>query len=209
MSSNGIQPPGDVSRLFRPKRRLWASAWVAWLAFTTPIFLAAYLLTAGRGHWLPVVATHALLMIAFVLAAGRLKGAGVLMSADGIREREYFSRAVFTPVEQIAEVLVVRLRDANSDEVSKQAFVTDAAGRTLLRLRSPLWHARDFANMVEFYGVPVTACETELTWPQLRRTYPGNLEPWERHPVLTAIVCGVAIIALAFVTVTAFMLGGA
>jgi hypothetical protein len=180
-----------------PRRVLWSAACIVWLAFTTPVFLALYLLSVPRGHWLPFAIAHAALLLAFVVAAMRLRGAGVRMSADGIREREYFSPMVFTPVETIAGVMIVRVRDSYSDEVSKQVFFTDAAGDTLLRLRSPLWHARDLARMIDFYGVPVRAVETEMTWRQLRHEYARNLDRWERHPVLTVLLVGFVLVGVA------------
>lgn len=185
MGRQGMQP-GDGSRLFRPQRRLWFAAWIAWLAFTTPVFAAAYMLTIAQGHWMPFAIAHGALLIVFALAEWRLRGAGVLFGADGIREREYFSRMTFTPASAVAAVLIVRVRDSYSDEVSQQIFVMDAAGGTLLRLRSPLWDVTDLVEMIEFYDVPVRVEESEMTWQQLRREYGSKLQAWERYPALTA-----------------------
>ncbi|KQV06821.1 hypothetical protein [Leifsonia sp. Root112D2] len=205
MDGTGMQR-GDGSRFFQPRRRLLSAAWIVWLAFTTPLFFAVYLVTIPPGRWVPFAIAHLALLAAFALGSARLRGAGVLLSADGIREREYFSRMTFTPAENIRAVLIVKVRDSYTDEISQQVFVTDAAGRTLLRLRSPLWHPEDLTAMIDFYDVPVRVEEAEMTWPQLRLEYGGNLQAWERHPALTAafgiLVCTVlmvgAVVAVRF-----------
>jgi hypothetical protein len=195
--------PGETraeSLLLRPRRDLWLAAWAACAAFVFPLFLSLYLITIPTGRWAPFAAAHALVMGAFALAAQRLHGAGIHLSRDGIRERAYFLSTVFTPVDRIASVLVVRLLDWNSEDMSRQLFIVDAAGQTLLRIRGQLWHAADFDRIVHFYAVPVHVVEDPMTWSELRRSkYRHNLSKWERQPHLTggAITLFLALIAFA------------
>jgi hypothetical protein len=195
----GLRPKkhDQWSQRYRPRRNLWSTAWVAWLAFTTPVFASLYLLTIPHGGWVPFALAHVFLMALFAAVAGRLRGAGVLLSADGIREREYLGALKFTPVEDVAAVLVVRLRDSYTDKVMPQYFVTDRAGRTVLRLRGQLWHPADVERMVEFYGVPVRVEDSDMTWPELRRAYGANLDRWERHPVITTVVAAIVFLIVA------------
>jgi hypothetical protein len=187
-----------TSQILRPQRNLWSSAWIACLAFTLPVFLSFYVITVPTGRWVPFAMAQAVLMLLFAGAVARLKGAGVHLSAEGIRERAYFSRAVFTPVEAVSSVLVVKLRDSYSDTMSRQLFVLDARGNTLLRLRGQLWHRADLQRVVHFYAVPVLIVETPLTWPELRRSYGRNLAAWERHPFLTTAALVIAFLVVAF-----------
>lgn len=202
---SGQTPPRvGTSVLIRPKRDLWLSAWVACIMFTVPVFLSLYLITIPTGRWLPFAVAHLVLLILFAVAVARLRGAGIRLSDDGIREREYFSRMVFTSADTVASVIVIRLRDSNSDEISNQLFIVDAAGRTLLRLRGQLWHPHDLNQVMNFYAVPVLRVDAPMTWPQLRRSYGRNLDRWERHPVLT-----IGALALAFILVMVPVLIGA
>lgn len=187
----------DWSRRFRPQGNLFASAWRVWIAFSTPVFASLYLLTVPQDRWEPFAVAHLLLMAAFIAVSGRLRGAGVLLAPDGIREREYLSRLKFTPADRVAAVLVVKLRDSYTDRFSKQYFVVDDAGRTLLRMRGQLWHPSDLRQVVEFYGVPVRVLEAELSWPEFRRAYGPNLDRWERHPVLTTMLSIIVFMAMA------------
>jgi hypothetical protein len=183
--------------LVRPKRDLWLTAWGACASFVFPLFLSLYLITIPTGLWEPFAVAHVLLIGAFALAAERLRGAGIHLSPDGIRERAYFMPTVFTPVDRIASVLVLKLLDSNSEDMSRQLFIVDAEGQTLLRIRGQLWHSADFNRVMGFYALPIHVDEGPMTWPELRRSeYRRNLSRWERHPYLTG---GAAILLLALI----------
>jgi hypothetical protein len=187
------------SLLIRPRQELWLAAWGACAAFVTPLFLSIYLITIPTGRWVAFAVAHAILMLAFALAAQRLRGAGVRLAADGIREREYFMPTVFSPVETIASVLVVKLLDASSEDVSRQMFVVDGLGNTLHRFRSQLWHPSDFNRIIDFYAVPVRVVDEPMTWTELRNSkYRRNITKWERHPYLTG---GAIAVLLAIITI--------
>lgn len=166
------------------------------MMFTIPIFFSLYVIVVPTGRWLPFVIAHVALLLLFTLAARRLSGAGIALAADGIREREYFSGMVFTPVEAIASVVVVRVRKSNSDDVSEQVFMLDAEGRTLLRLRSQMWHAADLNQMINFYAVPIRRDEAALSWSQLRHLHGRNLDRWERHPIVTVSALALLILVV-------------
>ncbi len=158
------------------------------MVFTLPIFASLYLVTVRSGQWVPFVSAHIALTLLFAIAAQRLKGAGIMLAPDGIREREYFSRQVYTPVALVDSVIVVRLGDSSSDTISQQMFLVDDRCRTLLRMRGQVWHTDDFWRVVEFYDVPVRVVDDAMTWPQLRRSpFRQNLTRWERHPVMTSV----------------------
>lgn len=188
---------GTASSVFRPKRTLWVAAWVTFSALTLPLYAALYFLTVPAGRWLPFAVSHVVLVLLFAVVAQRLKAAGLVLAPDGIREREYFSAMVFTPVAAIASVVVVKLCDSYGEQVSRQLFMLDAEGRTLLRLRGQLWHRTDFDRIAEFYPVPLRVVEPALTWREFRRDFGCNLDRWERRPVLTASVLTVIAVAVA------------
>lgn len=191
----------EATRVFRPKRILWFGAWMTFAALTLPLFFALYFLTIPTGRWVPFAIAHVVLVLLFAAVAQRLKAACLVLAPDGIREREYLSRMVFTPVEAIAIVIVVKLADSYGDDASRQLFMLDAEGRTLLRLRGPLWHSAEFDRVIEFYPVPVRFVEPVMTWPEFRRTFGSNLSWWERRPILTN-----AILVTVFILIAAAML---
>jgi hypothetical protein len=198
---------GRWAQRYRPKGDLWAGAWAAWLAFTTPVFASLYLLTIPDARWAPFALAHVLLMALFAAVAGRLRGAGILLSAEGIREREYLGALKFTPADNVAAVLVVEVRDSYTDKVMPQYFVIDRAGSTVLRLRGQLWHPADVQAMVQFYGVPVRVTTSDMTWPELRRAHGANLDRWERHPIITTVLAVIVFLVVAIPILLATMAG--
>jgi len=190
---------GKTSQVFRPKRSLWVAAWLSFSALTLPLFAALYVLTVPTGRWVPFAIAHVVLLLLFAGIAQRLKGAGIVLAPDGIREREYLRAMTFTPATAIASAVIVTLRDSYGEQVSRQLFMLDAEGNTVLRLRGQLWYPEDFDRIVEFYAVPVRTVEPALTWRELRRDFGRNLDPWERHPALTvaALTSVTIVVALA------------
>ena len=116
MNEQLTPPQGVTFGLFRPRRKLWRHAWLACMMFTVPVFLSLYVIVIPTGRWLPFVIAHVVLLLLFTIAAYRLWGAGVTLASDGIREREYFSRMVFTPVEAVVSVVVISVRNSYSDD---------------------------------------------------------------------------------------------
>jgi len=188
---------GEDSHVFRPKQDLWTDAWVIWSAITIPLFLTLYLLTRQDGRWMPFLAAHIVLLLLFVAVVQRLKGAGVALATDGIRERAYAGRVVFTPVDLVSSVTLIRVFDSLSNEISQQLFLVDADGRTVLRLRGQLWHPADLTRIMSFYSVPVHAPQEVLTWREVRRDHGSKLSWFERHALLTRALLVLGFLALA------------
>ncbi|GAB3138143.1 hypothetical protein [Marisediminicola antarctica] len=192
----GVLHHGEGSHVFRPKQNLWSAAWVIWFAITIPLFLTLYVLTMHDGRWVPFLAAHIGLLLLFAAVGQRLKGAGVALAPDGIRERAYLGRVVFTPVDLVASVIVIQVFDSLSNEISHQLFMLDADGRTVLRLRGQLWHRADLTRITSFYSVPVHAPNEVLTWREVRRDHGSKLSWFERHALLTR-----ALLVLGFLSI--------
>jgi len=190
----------------QPMRDLWREGWHVFAAMSLPLFGACYLLTAGSNVWPIVVTAHLVATGVFAAVAGRLHGAGVLIDDDGIHERAYLRSTVSTPLSAVRAVLLVPVHRTLVTEVTHQLFVVDRAGGTLLRMRGQLWHRRDLLAVAHRFGTPVQVTEAPMTWAELRRSpFRSNLEPWERHPVLTGtgiVVLAIAVIAPAVSAVT-------
>ncbi|WP_210480929.1 hypothetical protein [Naasia sp. SYSU D00948] len=178
-------------------RDLWLEGWLSFAAMSLPAFAALYIVTASTGWWPAVLIAQIAATGVFAAVAGRLRGAGVVLDADGIYERAYLRSTVFTPRQLVAEVLVIPVHRTLLDEVTHQLFMVDAAGRTLLRMRGQLWHRRDLYAAAHHFDVPVRVLEPALTWAQLRRSpYRRNLERFERHPLITATSLAVLTVAV-------------
>ncbi|MCU1571709.1 MAG: hypothetical protein JWR33_2450 [Naasia sp.] len=178
----------------RPRRGLWPRGWAQLSALIIPLFGALYWMTVPSGPWPAVLAVHVAVSVVIVGALQWLRRAGVWLSPDGVRERAYFGREVFTPVERIASVLVVPL--AQSGDVAHQLFLLDEAGHTLLRMRGQLWRLADLTQVAEFFAVPARWVEPPMSWAELRAAYGAKLSRWERHPNLTTALVGVGVLAL-------------
>ncbi len=193
----------------KPMRDLWREGWLAFAAMSLPVFGACYLLTAASGWWPLVAAAHLAATLIFAAVAGRLRGSGVVVDADGIHERAYLRSTVFTPLHRAKAVLIIPVHRSLLSEVTHQLFVVDEDGATLLRMRGQLWHPRDLRAVANHFEVPVRVVDPPLTWSELRRSpYGPNLEPWERHPVLSAlglILLGIAVITPAVAALTALV----
>ncbi len=204
-------PVTDLRRLHvKPMRDLWREGWLAFAAMSLPPFAACYLLTAAS-EWPVIAVAHAACTLLFAAVAGRLRGAGVIVDADGIHERAYLRSTVFTPLHRVKAVLIIPVHRSLLNEVTHQLFVIDGEGATLLRMRGQLWHPRDLRAVAHHFDVPVRVFDPPLTWSELRRSpYGRNLERWERHPVLTAsglVVLGIAVITPAVAAGTALVSG--
>ena len=196
---------GGASYVFRPKTDLWSGAWAIWCAITTPVFLTLYVLTVPEGRWAPFLVVHIVLLLLFGAALHRLKGAGIELSPDGIRERAYFMSVVTTPVDTIASVTVIRVFDSLSNDISYQLFMVDSSGRTVLRVRGQLWHRADLARITNFYSVPVDAPQEVLTGRELRRQHGGKLSWFERHALITRTLLVLGFLAIAMPSLTGIM----
>ena len=188
---------GEGSHVFRPKQDLWTAAWVIWLTVTVPLFLTLYVLTTQEGRWVPFLAAHVALLLLFAAAVQRLKEAGVALASDGICERAYFGRVVFTPVDLVASVMLIKVFDSLSNDISLQLFLVDADGRTVLRLRGQLWHRADLTHITNFYSVPIHAPVEVLTWRELRRDHGSRLSWFERHALVTRALLVLGFLAIA------------
>lgn len=185
----------------RPRRGLWPRAWLQLTALTVPLFGALYWMTAPEGPWQVVLAVHLALTVLVVVALQWLRRAGVSLAPDGVRERAYFRRATFTPVERIASVLVLDVGEPGVS--SHQLFLLDEAGRTLLRMRGQLWSLVDLTQVAEYYHVPTRWIEQPLSWAELRLKHGSRLYRWERHPRWTAILLCAGVVAVAAPTLWA------
>ncbi len=188
---------GEGSHVFLPRQDLWTAAWVIWFAITIPLFLTLYVLTMQEGRWVPFVAAHIGLLLLFAAVVQRLKGAGVALAPDGIRERAYLGSVVFTPVDLVASVIVIQVFDSLSNDISHQLFMVDANGGTVLRLRGQLWHDADLTCITSFYSVPVHVPNEVLTWRELRRDHGSKLSWFERHALLTRALLVLGFLAIA------------
>jgi hypothetical protein len=199
----------DDALRIRPMSDLWQEGWRSFLAMSVPTFGALGLVTATTGWWPAVLAGFAGATLVFALVAGRLRGSGVVLDADGIHERAYLRSTVFTPRRRVHQALVIPVGRTLLDEVTHQLFLLDRRGRTLLRMRGQLWDPRDLHAAATYFGVPVRILEPPMTWSELRRSpHRMNLEPWERHPFLTTaalVVLAIAVLTPALATVMTWL----
>lgn len=178
----------------QPARPVRLRAWALGLALSMPVFFALYWLTVPTGHSVHVIIAHAAVLLAFAIAAERLRRAKIVFSADGIRNSTWLSTR-FTPVSELASILVLTLADGQTLHQFAQYFFLDRSGRTRLRLRGQFWSKADLSRAAAFYDLPVSLIPSTISGKEARATYRTQLQWFERRPVLTVAALVAAFVA--------------
>lgn len=182
----------------RPQSSLFRQGIVAALVFTTPVFVALYVLTVPGGAWRLVLAVHVFAAVLITLASVLFHRTGIWVSSVGLRERGYFGRTRYVPVADMGAVILAETFTGVGAEVAPQLFICDHDGKQLVRLRGQFWSQENMDIVMATLDVPQTALADTLSQGEMRTEYPGLLYWFERRPVLAA---------LAFTAATA-VLGG-
>jgi hypothetical protein len=133
-----------------------------------------------------VLAVHILIALLTVLFALGYRGASVLVSASGIRERGFFGRTRSTPLDAIGSILLLEIYRDSALDTQMQLFVCDREGRMLLRMRGLFWSRDDMDTVIESLDVPIEVVDGTFTMADLRRTRPELLYWFERFPRLSS-----------------------
>ena len=164
---------------------------------SAPIFATLYLLTASTGNVGYVAVLQAIVTLCLVVGIGAGGFAAIIITSAEIKERGYFGITHSVPIEEIASMVLIRVSDVGTGEFRKHAFVLDANGKVLLRMRGKFWDRETVNQFAQSLDVPVTLIEHPLTPLELRKEHGALLYRYERHPHLTTTgaVLGGTIIA--------------
>jgi len=168
---------------------------IAVLVFMTPVFVALYVLTIPDGAWRLVVAIQILATVIVTIASTLFFLAGVWVSPEGLRERGYFGRVSYVPVQDMASIILAETFTGVSTEATLQLFVCDPRGKQLVRLRGQFWSKESMDVVVATLNVPLKTLDNTLSHKELQTEYPGLLYWFERRPVLAAFAFTAAIAA--------------
>jgi hypothetical protein len=100
------------------------------------------------------------------------------------------------PIGSVATVLIA-LRFASTAAVPvERLFLFDADGAVLLRMRGEAWDVESMAAVGAAIPVaPIVIAET-IGPDELRRRFPGAVEPWEAHPTRYGLAIGALVVAV-------------
>jgi hypothetical protein len=170
------------SVVLRPHAHLFTRGIIAVLALTTPVFAVLYWLTIPDGDWPIVLATHLVVVLLTVMAVLAFFGTTIQLLPDSVRERGFFGRVTDIRPGMVGSVVILDLYEGSTLDTLPQLFVTDTAGRLLLRLRGQFWSREDMERVTEELDVPVTTRAESITLTELRRESPELLYWFERFP---------------------------
>ena len=189
-------PLSDPRLSLRPETKLFGSAAViaTWTGF--PLTVALYVIAIPAHAGGALLAFQILAMTTVAAAINRLRVAALTISDDGIRERGYVGRWHLSPTSKMHSVLIVDVLDPHSDLATRQLFVLNKSGKTLVRLRGGIWSNRSMQQVVRALDLPVRVLDEPLSIMELRRDHGAKLYWFERRPVLATFVCSIAAVAL-------------
>lgn len=184
------------SHHLRPQGSLFRQGVIAWLVFMAPVFTALYVMTVPYGPWQLVLGVQLFATVIVLLASIAFFRVGVWVSESGVRERGFFGRLTYAPLDKIGSVITAETFTGVGSEASPQLFVCDGDGRQLIRLRGQFWSRESMQVVIATLPVPHTAIDDALSRRELHTDYPGLLYWFERRPVVAALAFSLAIGAL-------------
>ncbi|PVZ95769.1 hypothetical protein DDQ50_04640 [Amnibacterium flavum] len=162
----------------------------------TPPFAALYFLTWASGGALVVLIVNAIVVAILVGGIARMAAVRVAFSQDEIVERGYLGGVHSTPAAELASVLVVPVNSGRSLATNTHVFFLDRDGRTRLRLRGQYWGDAMIARALDAYDLPIERLTEPITRSELRHRFGVNLYWYERHPALTYLIGGAAVLVI-------------
>jgi hypothetical protein len=158
----------------RPSQALFRESLFALGLGSTLVFVVLYWITIPDGDWDLVAAVHVgLVVLAFVIAR-QFFDTGITLTADGLDERGFNGGTSRVARGDVHAVLIIDIYEQLSADTLPHLFVSDAAGRLLLRMRGQYWPEGDMDRVATHLGVrmtrvphPVSKAEFYVTSPQL------------------------------------------
>jgi hypothetical protein len=183
-------------RRLRPHSHLFREGFISVVAFSTPVFLVLYWLTAANGRWLVVFVLQVIATALVTLATLGYFGVAIWVSPDAVAERGFFGRKTTFARSQIGSIVIAETQSPSSREPTAQLFICDPTGRLLVRMRGQFWSRENMDLVRSTLDVPATRVPEAVTTGQLRQDFPDLLYWFERHPLVAGVVfAGVVVVA--------------
>jgi hypothetical protein len=185
----------DAALVIRPARRrflgsIWAGALVAAYDLATTVASVAFSLPPGL-----VVPLLACVPVAYLLLLHYLLTARLEVGPDRVVLRGFLGRRRAVARHDLAGVALRDVTGLGVDEPLRYLLLHGRDWRVRLRLYRELWAEEDLQALVRHLGLEHRTTHRRLGHRELGRELPGA-EAWPlRHPLLTALLLGVAILA--------------
>jgi hypothetical protein len=160
-----------------------------------PASITAVALALQGGRLGPVTAAIVLTLVVCALGAWRLVGARVVLDAEGVLVWSLLAHGRRVDRKKVAVAIDLPLFNEERMEPSRQLFLMDARGRTLLRMNGAWWSDDQLAAVAQHLEVPLETIPESMTSRELRRTRAVQLQWFERHPVLGFLAAAAAVSA--------------
>jgi hypothetical protein len=192
----------------RPHTYLSRRALGATLAFFTPVIIVLYYVTVPDGPWLIVVVAQAVVTVVFTWAYISYLLVAVWVTHDSIIERGFAGRTTRFIAAQLGSIVIVDTYRAGSVDTIPQLFISDPAGKQVLRLRGQYWSRETMQTIAATLDVPHIVIENPLTIAEVRARFPGLLYWYEQRPTLAAtLFAGMLALSAAVAYIVLMLLG--
>ncbi len=172
----------NTLEVLRPYRHLFTRGVVAVIILTVPLFAVFYWLTIPTGEWSSVLLIQCGFLILTAAAIVAYFTTTIRLCTQGVRERGFFGNVIQVHKKDAHAILLVEVFETHTLETRQQLFVTDMAGRLLLRMRGQFWSLRSMERLAEHLEAPINRPAGPVTFAELRRNSPFLLYWFERFP---------------------------
>lgn len=112
----------------------------------------------------------------------------IVFGADHLSRTNLFGARRAWSRDQVGTVLVVEQLVAFAVADTRNTFILDAQGQTILRPTNEFWAAADVRALVEWIGLTPDVIDQPVTATALRERYPRCVPWWEAHSFATAFI---------------------
>ena len=149
-----------------------------------PIAVGISLRLAGNG----TLFVGGILVVIAVLVWLYFRNTRIVFGAGQLSRTNLFGVRRASPVDQVGTVLVVEQLVAFAVADTRNTFILDAQGRTILRPTNEFWAAADVRELIEWIGLTPEVVDRPITATALRERYPRSVPWWEAHSFATAFI---------------------
>lgn len=194
-----------AERVVRPSWAQYKTKVALGAAFILPLAVIGLFRLSVTG--IPFIV--AALAIIAVLIWLYFRNTRIVFGADRLSRANLFGARRTWSRDEVGTVLVVEQLVAFAVADTRNTFILDAQGRTILRPTNEFWAAADVRALVEWIGLTPDVIDKPITATALRERFPRCVPWWEAHSFATAFIAvgGFALVFFAGAAVLEFVPG--
>lgn len=168
--------------IVRPHKTLLRDTLFVFLAFCVPTFAVLYWLNIPTGTWLPVLVAQAFITLFYVLSLVASYRIMIRIDETTISERGFFRPLTSFPLDTVGGMVLLEMYAGGALDTNLQLFVTDTAGKLLIRMRGQFWSRDDIDSLANEIDKPIVRVQEPVTLADINHLRPELLYWFERRP---------------------------